>query len=64
MKAKYTPAAHPYIAGSWALRNDDGAWLEYDEEDGTSQPFRFDSEAEAVEYADSLGKFFIATDAQ
>jgi hypothetical protein len=52
---RYYPDQHPYIPGSWAIRGEDGSWLEYQEEDGKRVPHRFDTAADARQFITSSG---------
>jgi hypothetical protein len=52
---RYYPDQHPYIPCSWAIRGEDGSWLEYVEEDGKRVPHRFDTAGDARQYLMSEG---------
>lgn len=46
----YRPDQHPSIPTSWCLRNDEGHILDLELEDGTREPHRFDSAADARQF--------------
>lgn len=53
----YRPDQHPFIPGSWAIRNDKEEWVEWVLEDGKREPIRFDSAAEARQYMVANGLY-------